>query len=304
MSRFEKDYHTNENTGVIFEKINNFLISSGYVKETYNGEYVYKKGDGWLAAPKYIKVNNMGGNCIKVQAWMKWVLLPYVFIGEMDFTQNTFAGAIDKSKLKAIVEGIDTIVLQTNSNTTNTGWNFDGNSAQVTVESEDEKTVSWHDQWSSGNSSTQNNDIHSELNQNNAWGNSFSTNQQQIVDKSGVTKKEFVEKYAAENVRKDIRNAAITGYVCSGLTLVLGVAMANPIGIVLGLIIAGLVLGFHLAKSKVCAIAWLVLVSLDCIVSIATVGSPSGWIMIIAGVWAVKALNNADKEYKIFKEKM
>ena len=77
--------------------------------------------------------------------------------------------------------------------------------------------------------------------------------------------------------------------------------MANPIGIVLGIIIAGLVLGFHLAKNKICAIVWLILVSLDCIVSIATVGSPSGWIMIIAGVWAVKALNKADKEYKAFK---
>lgn len=43
MSRFEKQYQTNENTEIILEKIVKFLITSGYTKEKYNGEYVFKK---------------------------------------------------------------------------------------------------------------------------------------------------------------------------------------------------------------------------------------------------------------------
>lgn len=285
MARFEKQYQTNENAGIILEKIVEFLITSGYTKEKYNGEYVFKKGSGWFAAPKYITVGDIGENCIKLQAWTKWVLLPHIFIGEFDYTQNTFVGAIDKSKLKTLVESIDVIVSQNN----------------VANQNNEEKTASWGEQWGAETSPIAVNDNSYREYSAVPTGDTANENPQKALNTALISKKEYMKKYAAENVRKDIRNAAITGYICSGLTLVLGTAMINPAGVFLGFIIAGLVLGFHLAKSKACAIIWLIIVSVDCIISLATIGKPSGWLMIVAGVWAVKALNRADKEYKAFR---
>lgn len=306
MSRYVRKYASNEQTVVIIEKISRFLISSGYNKEVYEGEYVYKKGDGWFSAPKYVKISNDGGNIIKLEAWIKWVLLPCVFVGEMDFTQNSFIGAIDKSKLKNIVDGINTIINNdlggTVSNSNAWSFTYSGTQAEASTQN-NLNNNGWAEQWNNANKS--NSPVINNVQESSAnpWESSFVTqNQSTTIDKNNLTLKVFVEKYAPENIRKDIKNAAITGYICSGLTFVLGIGLSNLIGVILSFVIVGLVLGFHLGKSKICAIVWLSIVALDCLISIATVGRPSGWIMIIAGIWAIKALNNAKKEFDIFNQ--
>lgn len=285
MSRFEKQYQTNGNNEIIFGKIAQFLVTSGYTRETYNGEYVFKKGSGWFAAPKYIKIDNIGGNCIKLQAWIKWVLLPNLFIGEFDPTQGTFAGAIDKSKLNATVNAVDSIILHNNTANESEGQKAAVPDMRSAYEASaiTESNSPGADCYAASPAGT----LYDRI--------------PETIDRSLISKKEFAEKYAAANVRNDIKNAAITGYICSGLTFALGALAVSPAVMAMGVIVLGLVLGFHLSKSKACAIIWLALVSLDCIVSLLAVGKPSGWLMIIAGVWAVKSLNKLEKDYETFR---
>ena len=191
MSRYVREYASNEQTVVTIEKVSRFLISSGYNKEVYDGEYVYKKGDGWLSAPKYVKLSNVGGNIIKLEAWTKWVLLPYVFIGEMDFTQNSFVGAIDKSKLKNIVDRINTIINNdlggTVSNSNDWSFTYSGTQAEVSTQN-NLNNNGWAEQWNNANKSNSpvNNNV--QESSTNLWESSVLTeNQSTTIEKNNLT---------------------------------------------------------------------------------------------------------------------
>ena len=79
-----------------------------------------------------------------------------------------------------------------------------------------------------------------------------------------------------EKMIKDIKKAAIVGYICSGITALLGLLMFN-IGIIIEvLLMFGLLLGMHLGRKKWCAMTYMCIAILDCVVSMALTGSPSG----------------------------
>ena len=64
----------------------------------------------------------------------------------------------------------------------------------------------------------------------------------------------------------------------------------------------GLLLGMHIGRKKWCAMTYLIIAILDCVVSMVFTGSPSGWLIIVAGIWAVSTFNKIDKAYKVFKD--
>lgn len=72
----------------------------------------------------------------------------------------------------------------------------------------------------------------------------------------------------------------------------------NPVGIIDALVLAGLALGMHLAKSKVCAILILILSVVEVVASIMYGAFPFWW--LIAGISAVVTFSKIDKQYKQF----
>ncbi len=115
--------------------------------------------------------------------------------------------------------------------------------------------------------------------------------------------KEYVDNYAPQSCRKEIRNACIVAYVCIGISAVVSLAF-SPIGLIDVLAFLGLYLGVHIARSKVCAIIALVLSGIEVLASLVLTGVLGGWLWIVAGVSAVVALFKADKHYKYFKSSL
>lgn len=100
MSRYFTEIQTPftmEQAGDIASK---FLISEGFKLVDYNNEKVWQKGDGWMTGPSFIKLN-YADNKIKIEAWIKFAVLPFVFVGEMGL--DGFFAAIPKSTLSGRV---------------------------------------------------------------------------------------------------------------------------------------------------------------------------------------------------------
>ena len=114
-------------------------------------------------------------------------------------------------------------------------------------------------------------------------------------------RKDFIDNYADPSLRKEIKNYAILCYVCAGLSMVVAIAF-NFLGIIDALILLGLSLGMHLGRSKVCAVLILVMGAVSMIVNLIVSGQIAGWLVLLAGIFAVKVFNKADKQYKAYLE--
>ena len=86
MARYIHTFATNltpEETAAVVQQ---FMQNVAFRYLPYkNGEMVWKKGNGFLAAPQYIKVTQLNGQ-ITVEAFLKIAILPGVFAGEMGLT--------------------------------------------------------------------------------------------------------------------------------------------------------------------------------------------------------------------------
>lgn len=309
MSRCIKRYNCKNNGEMIMSQINTYLIAQGYTYKNYDGEMVYHKGNGWLSNPRCFKIQRLD-ECITIEGWMKWSLLPFVAVGEIDYSENSFLGAIPRKLMQTDAAGIERIIEQHSYTTAQNsgGWGAqwsDMVTKQETTpkrrEAPQTKPVQMFDREIDSTEQTigfDNNRIDS-TEQTIGFGGSYQrTNDVERV----VTKKEYIKNYADEKMIKDIKKSAIVGYVCSGITAVLGIAMFN-IGIIVEvLIMIGLLLGMHLGRKKWCAMTYLIIAIIDCIVSMVFTGSPSGWLVIVAGIWAVSTFNKIDKAYRIFKD--
>ncbi len=101
-----------------------------------------------------------------------------------------------------------------------------------------------------------------------------------------TTKKEFLDFPENLKMKKEIRGAAIVCYVCAGLTLIVSI-LANPFGILDAVLALVLGLLIHLKQSRVAAIILLVYAVLSSLLGIILSGSFGGWLVIVAGIFAV-----------------
>lgn len=109
MSRFIKRYTCNGNSGSYMNFINQFFLSNGFVYKNYHGEDVYQKGNGLMVGPKFVKIIPMG-DIIRVEAWVKFAILPGVYSGEMDLKGTV--GVATKKPLKTIMTDFENQLLQ------------------------------------------------------------------------------------------------------------------------------------------------------------------------------------------------
>lgn len=107
MARYTEEFVFDGNQEQLEVQIQNYMDQEGFKLTNYKGEEVFKKGYGILTGPEYLKVEYFDGTVV-LGAWIKFALLPGVFLGETGIT-GAF-GAIPKKKLKKRVTRIIDII--------------------------------------------------------------------------------------------------------------------------------------------------------------------------------------------------
>lgn len=108
MARYVKELPVNKSPEQIQVIANQFFNQEGFKQVTYKGEQVWKKGMGILTGPQYISVK-ASPEIAKVEAWIKFALLPGVYLGELGL--DGFVGAIPKSLLKGKVTRLEQLLM-------------------------------------------------------------------------------------------------------------------------------------------------------------------------------------------------
>lgn len=117
------------------------------------------------------------------------------------------------------------------------------------------------------------------------------------------TKKEFLALPENKTLRRELAAAGIICYVCAAITAILGVAVIqNPYVLLDAAIVAGLGLGIHLSQSRACAVILCVYALINVIISVVTTGVPGGYLVLIAGVFAVIYTFKAEKLWQRYQQ--
>lgn len=107
--RFETDFIINQPNEFVRFIVQDFFDKEGFTYTEYKGEYVWKKGNGWVTAPQFIKVDYLNGQ-IHIEAWLKTALLPGVYVGEMDLKGGY--GILLKKELQKSVDALIALLQQ------------------------------------------------------------------------------------------------------------------------------------------------------------------------------------------------
>ena len=103
MSRFIQPFITPYNPQQVMNCFNSYMQREGFEYVTKNGESYWKKGMGLLMAPQYLRLTQTNGGYV-LEAWLKFALLPGVYVGEMGI--KGFFGAVPKAMLKERVDAL------------------------------------------------------------------------------------------------------------------------------------------------------------------------------------------------------
>lgn len=337
MARYIKDFQINVDPQIVHATINRFLQAEGYEYINYDGENVFKKGQGGWGNPTFFKLSYFG-NIVRLETWMKYAFFPGVYVGEMGITG--FVGSAVKGPWKKRITNIEGILSNMRANTTyypptsvsNIGNHFNDDTTQLLNEKDDyEETCIMNESRTEpvrvntpifcngcGNQLLEGAAFCSFCGQKRPDANvqsgtspcsphyqqfepqtsSYTSNEACFPSTDySVSRREYINKYAQPSLRKNITSIAILCYVCAGLTVIVS-CLFNPIGIIDAIILAGFALGMHLAKSKVCAILILILSIIEVLLSLASGSFPFWW--LIAGVSAVITFSKIEKQYKSF----
>ena len=337
MARYIKDFQTNVDSQAVHSSVNQYLLSEGYEYINYDGENVFRKGNGVWSNPTFFKFS-YSGNMVRMETWMKYAFFPGVYVGELGVTG--FVGSAVKGPWKKRISNIESML--SNFATQNTNYpytSFQNNN--VSSYDNDTQLLNDKDVFEETGIMNENNvesavtnkpvfcngcgnqlpegalfcsvcgqrrtqvapsattQTHQANHNNIPQSNTSNYNTENPLPPSGypVSRKEFINKYAQPSLKKNITSIAILCYVCAGLTFVVS-CLLNPLGIIDALVLAAFALGMHLAKSKVCAILILILSIVEVLLSLVAGSFPFWW--LIAGISAVITFNKIEKQYKAF----
>ena len=131
-----------------------------------------------------------------------------------------------------------------------------------------------------------------------AWGNPYAN--AASVENRNISKSEFCRSYAPDKMRRNIRVSAILCYVSAAITAVFAI-LFNPFMFLDVIIVLVLGLLIHLKQSRVCAVLLLAYSLFNCVVMLLSSGQLSGWLIILAGVFAVLYTFQLEKAYQEFR---
>ncbi len=350
MARYIKNFVLNGNLQQIQNEITAYLQNDGYKYIEYDGENVFKKGMGIFSAPTFFKFI-YNGNCVRMETWMKYTIVPGVFVGELSV--DGFVGAAVKGRWKTRIAYIESIFNRNGRENVQTGFvgynsfgqesvnrgvNYNQNKhnnendTELLISDETELLNNSRGFYMQSNSKNVNNGycpncgtlMSMQRNKCQNCGYIFDacvrpqqstpsnigctdkniSNPMQneanfdSVDKN-ISKKEFIKNYASASVKRDVKAAAVIGYVCAAVTFVFS-CFFNPYGIIDALILAAVSLGMHLSYNKVFAVLLLILSLIEFAVAMIEGMTPPVW-WLVAGILAVYSFRKFDKEYKTFK---
>ena len=258
MARYVRDLPLMEDPNSSFAAIYQYLTQEGFVYEAYKGEQVFRKGSGWVSCPTFIKVS-YAPNMVRLEAWIKYAILPGVYAGEMGM--EGFVGSLAKGTMRRCTAWVEQRL---------------GGGVQPMAVPQPQQGYGYQ-----------------------AAPNYAMPNPNQpkpIPEGQFVSLSDYRCHYASEGFKKSIRICAILCYVMCGINLLL--ALLEPVYLVDCAIQLGLTLGIHLKKSKGCAIALIVYAAISMILGLITTGMLTGWLWLILGISAVNTINNVDKEYR------
>lgn len=272
MARYSKtlsmvDYQANS-----FAQIQQYLTGKGFKYHLRDGEQVFQKGDGvWLVA-KFVKVT-YSYNQVRVEAWIDNL--------GMEQDLEGFVASAAKKPLKKIVAQVEEILTRPN------GAYISQDQPQTTVAEEGDFCAQCGTALVPGGRFCP------------KCAHEVGVPVEKTMTRlpEGTTKKEYFKKHAGESFQKNVKTAAIIGYVCAGINAVISVLLM-PLGLIDSLLFLGLALGMHLGKSKGCAIGMLIYSIFTVMVGLVMNGTFGGWLWVVAGVTAVIVFNNEEKRYK------
>ncbi len=327
MARYRNDFPFSAAPDALLNAVAQYLTTEGYTLTQYEGETVFKKGNGILTGPTFIKVTYQP-NYITVEAWVKFALLPGVYVGEIGLTG--FVGAAVKGPLKQRVAQIESMVLEAAAiGNTYAAPTVAAAGAPQNMPAPNDMTcpscgaaidasMSFCTNCGQSLAAAQTQPAPAEQPAAAPQQPAYVPPRQSVPPQQPaapyyppqgspyapaqppagqfISKRDYFMQYVP-HFAKEVRNVAILCYVCAGLNALLSIFL-NPVGLIDSLLLLGLALGMHLGKSKVCAILILVLACVEMLIGIILVGSPGGVLWLIAGIWAVVIFNRADKQYK------
>lgn len=132
----------------------------------------------------------------------------------------------------------------------------------------------------------------------------FVNNQMPIPQ--SVNFKDFVEKFASEKHKKNIKSVITFYYVGCVLTALVAIGSAAqngtlPLGLVDAIVFCVLTLGLQKTKKRVFVISILILSVVGFISGIAISGTPTGLLWIINSIFLLKTYKELNSEYQQFK---
>lgn len=288
MARYIKDFQCSCPPQTVFNVVYNFLCSEKFEYLNFDGENVFKKGDGIMISPCFFKLTFAAG-FVRLETWSKFAILPGVFAGEYGTTG--MVGAATRGlwlKRLATVESIITSYGGVACPQPVTGI-FE--QAAAPVNNMFQQTAAACVCPNCRNSI--------QPNFTNCPVCGAPVMQAQPVNRLNVSRKEFIENYLPPSEKRNINSVAILCYVCAALTAAVCLFM-NPWGLIDAGILFAIALGMQLTKSRVFAILLLIFSIIEFILTVAVAAAPPVW-WLVAGIAAVVIFNKIEKKYKQFK---
>lgn len=109
VARFIAEMPTGKPDDMVRFIAEDYLSKEGFKQKLYKGEAVWKKGNGLLTAPQFIKISSLQGH-VHLEAWIKQAILPGVYVSEMGL-DGAYGFAI-KKVLKDRVDALARLLYQ------------------------------------------------------------------------------------------------------------------------------------------------------------------------------------------------
>ena len=272
MARYTKVFPMVDSQANSFAKIQQLMQSKGYKYLNYNGEQIFQKGDGFWVLAKCAKVTYFN-NFVRLEAWV-------VNTGaELDL--EGFVGAAGKKPLKKVVAEMETIL-----QTPGVGYVPEAQPEAPAADAPATYCANCGAVIAPGGVFCP--------------GCGLGVGEKTKVDPvlpEGITKREYYKNYADDSFKRQLKGSAILCYIVAGVTALMAV-LINPLSLLDAIIVLGLGLGMHLGRSKVCAYIILIYSILSTLITLISTGTFGGWLLILAGVYAVITFSKGDKRFK------
>ena len=108
MGRYQNVMRTPNPSEFYAQAIGQYMLNEGFNLIDYKGFKVWKKGVGLLVAPQFFSIQYRGNEII-LEAFIRYPILPGVYVGEMGISGGF--GAIPKKLLKNRVQAVENYVI-------------------------------------------------------------------------------------------------------------------------------------------------------------------------------------------------